>query len=111
MKTSLLKAAEAANTHLKKYKAWLAWQPLYYHSKRAYRGRVEQFLVFLSDGHGDYSGALEDAQERDFAVRDYRSYLERQLKIQPTSVNSALTAILCPALATNNERWKDCPNE
>ena len=93
METSILKAREAANAHLKKYKAWLARQPLSYHSKRAYRGRVEQFIVFLSDGHGDYSKALDTPQERDLAVRDYKSYLKRQLKMQPTSVNSALTAI------------------
>lgn len=91
--TSRLKALEAALAKLDKYKTWLSRQGLSEHSKRAYRGRVHQFLVFLNDGHGDYGKALEDPKERDFAVREYKTYLKRSLKMQPTSVNSALTAI------------------
>lgn len=93
METNLLKAAEAANAKFTKYKAWLEKQPLSEHSRRAYRSRTNHFLVFLASNHSNYRGALDDPAERDFAVRDYKSYLKRTLKMQPTSVNSALTAI------------------
>ena len=93
MKTSLSKAATPTNAHLKKYKAWLARQPLSEHTKRAYRCRITRFLNFLSDGHGVYSGALADPKERDFAVRAYKTYLKQSSKMQPTSLNSALSAI------------------
>jgi len=76
-----------------RYKTWLEKQPLAAHSKRAYRSRVNHFLVFLSQEDGDYMHALDDPKERDFAVRDYKLHLKRSLKMQPTSVNSALTAI------------------
>lgn len=84
---------KAAYAKFSKYKAWLERQPLSEHSKRAYRSRVDHFLVFLAEGNGDYRDVLEDPRERDYAVRDYKSYLKRSLKMQPTSVNSALTAI------------------
>ena len=86
----LLKAAYAK---FGKYKAWLEKQPFSAHSRRAYRSRVNHYLVFLSSANGEYSDALDDPKERDFAVRDYKLYLKRTLKMQPTSVNSALTAI------------------
>ena len=90
METDFLKASFAKFT---RYKTWLDKQPLAAHSKRAYRSRVNHFLVFLSQSNGEYMDALDDAKERDFAVRDYKLHLKRSLKMQPTSVNSALTAI------------------
>ena len=93
METDLLKAARAVNARFLKYKVWLDKQPLSEHSKRAYRSRIDHFLVFLANHNGDYRDVLDDPQERDCAVRDYKGYLKRTLKMQPTSVNSALTAI------------------
>lgn len=93
METDLLKAARAVNAHFLKYKNWLTKQPLSEHSKRAYRSRIDHFLVFLASHSSDYRDVLNDPQERDFAVRDYKAHLKRTLKMQPTSVNSALTAI------------------
>lgn len=90
MKTDLLKASYSKFT---KYKSWLNKQGLSEHSKRAYRSRVNHFLVFLAQEDADYELALDDPKERDFAVRDYKLHLKRSLKMQPTSVNSALTAI------------------
>lgn len=49
--------------------------------------------MFLANHNGDYRNVLDDPQERDYAVRDYKAYLKRTLKMQPNSVNSALTAI------------------
>lgn len=93
METDQLKAACAANARFSKYKVWLEKQLLSDHSKRAYQSRIDHFLVFLASHNSDYRNVLDDPQERDYAVRDYKAYLKRTLKMQPSSVNSALTAI------------------
>lgn len=89
-KADLLKACWA---EFQKYEAWLRRQSLSVHSKRAYRSRVNHFLVFLATGNGEYGDVLTDKACRDVAVKEYKAYMKRVIKAKPTSVNSALTAI------------------
>lgn len=90
MRTDFLKSAFG---QFAEYKTWLQRQALSEHSKRAYRSRVNHFLVFLVQSATDYSDALKDKLCRDVAVKEYKVHMKRKLKARPASVNSTLTAI------------------
>jgi hypothetical protein len=74
------------------YTALLARAPLSAQTRRTYAAKVRQFLVWLqtADTTGD---PLCDQAARDWAVRDYRSYLHTTAKRAPATVNNALAAI------------------
>jgi site-specific recombinase XerD len=74
------------------YVASLASAPLSEQSRLTYASRVRQFLVWLAGAEvdGDPLGA---ADARDWAVRDYRGYLQAVLKRSPATVNNALAAV------------------
>jgi site-specific recombinase XerD len=74
------------------YVSALAGAPLSEQSRRTYASKVRQFLVGLADAEvdGDPLGA---ADGRDWAVRDYRGYLQAVLKRSPATVNNALAAV------------------
>jgi integrase/recombinase XerC len=57
-----------------RYAAHLKRSPLTGHSPRTYLGAVRAYLAWLqaAEANGD---PLNDAAARDWAVRDYRSYL------------------------------------
>lgn len=76
-----------------KYCKWLDRQPVSAATRRVYRSQLNHFLAFIVENGDEYAGALDDAKERDFAVRDYKAYLKRSMKLTPNSVNSALTAV------------------
>lgn len=76
-----------------KYQDWLRKQPLAENSKRAYLSRINHFLVFLAGSDVYDKDVFKDARERDYILKDYKRYLRLTLKMQPTSVNAALTAI------------------
>ena len=70
------------------------------HTRRAYASRLAGFLRWLdttagSDADAGPAGAdpLSDAWGRDFAVRDYRTWLLTVAKKAPATVNAHLTAI------------------
>ena len=90
MKTALLKACLE---RFKKYDAWLSKQPLSENTRRAYRSRTNHFLVFLAQSGDEYKDVFASASERDYILKDYKRYLKLSLKMRPTSVNSAITAI------------------
>ena len=74
------------------YSAALASAPLSAQSRRTYASKVRQYLVWLAaaEAGGDPLGA---AEARDWAVRDYRGYLQSVLKRSPATINNALAAV------------------
>jgi integrase/recombinase XerC len=75
------------------YETWLSKQPLSVHTRRAYRTQVRQFCVYLDQTDREYGDPLEDEHTRNYAVRDYKSYLKTVRKRKPATVNIALAAI------------------
>lgn len=75
------------------YETWLSKQPLSVHTQRAYRTQVRQFCVYLDQADSDYGDPLKDEHARNYAVRDYKSYLKTVRKRKPATVNNALAAI------------------
>ncbi len=90
--------------------------PLDHDTVRVYRSRVAQFLRWLADADVD-GDALGAAASRDWAVRDYRTYLMTVARRKPSTVNAHLTAVddfyrrrgLGPALARREELPKAAP--
>jgi integrase/recombinase XerC len=77
---------------LEDYAAALKSAPLSDQTRRTYASKVRQFLAWLADSDtvGD---PLNTKEARDWAVRDYRAYLQAVLKRKPATVNNALAAI------------------
>jgi integrase/recombinase XerC len=80
---------------------------------RTYSSAVRVYLAWLADGEHD-GKPLEDKAARNWAVRDYRSYLATTLKRAPATINKALSALddfytflgLGPAEGSNGKRVK-----
>lgn len=75
------------------YLAWLERQPLAANSRRTYRAHVTQYCAYLAitpSGSGD---PLADPSARDYAVRDFKTYLKSVRRAKPSSVNLSLAAI------------------
>lgn len=75
------------------YETWLSKQPLSIHTRRAYHTQVRQFCIYLDQPNSEYGDPLKDEHARNYAVRDYKSYLKVVRKRKPATVNSALAAI------------------
>lgn len=75
------------------YDIWLSKQPLSVHTQRAYRTQVRQFCIYLDQAGSEYGDPLKDEHARNYAVRDYKSYLKAVRKRKPATVNIALAAI------------------
>jgi len=75
------------------YMSWLATQALAANTRRTYRTQVRQFCDYLIDYPAKYGDPLRDEHARDYAVRDYKTFLKVQHKRQPSTVNLALAAI------------------
>lgn len=73
------------------YRNYLCRLPLSVHTRRNYLLRVKRYLEWL-EGSPDAARALTDATERDFAVRDYRTWL-LQKGSSCNTVNAMLAAI------------------
>ena len=67
------------------YVAALASAPLSEETRRTYASKVRQYLVWPARAAVD-GNPLGDADRRDWAVRDYRGYLEGVLKRSPATV-------------------------
>ncbi len=74
------------------YVGALAAAPLSGQTRRTYASKVRQYLVWLAgaDLDGDPLGAPHG---RDWAVRDYRGYLQSVLKRSPATISNALAAV------------------
>ncbi|MGZ6565421.1 MAG: tyrosine-type recombinase/integrase [Solirubrobacteraceae bacterium] len=77
---------------LDRYVAELASAPLSAQTRRTYASKVRQFLAWLAGAEVD-SDPIGSAAGRDWAVRDYRGYLQAVLKRSPATVNNALAAV------------------
>jgi site-specific recombinase XerD len=75
------------------YEVWLVRQPLADNTRRAYLLQVRQYTAYLATRVSPDENPLRDPFTRDYAARDYKTYLKTQGKVKPTSVNLALAAI------------------
>ena len=75
------------------YEAWLERQPLSENTRRAYRVRAGQYLEYLAATPAEYGDPLNGLHARDYAVRDFKSYLKTVRKARPSSVNLSLAAV------------------
>lgn len=80
-------------TQFVQYEAWLGKQKLSEHTKRAYKSRLNHFLVFLATATTDYSNVLHDSRARTRAVEGYKRYLLDDLDASPNSINTTLSSI------------------
>ena len=77
---------------LAEYAAHLEHSPLAGHTPRTYLGAVRAYLGWLQQAGAD-GDPLDDAAARDWAVRDYRSYLVTVAKKATATVNKHLAAL------------------
>jgi integrase/recombinase XerC len=77
---------------LAEYAAHLERSPLTGHSPRTYLGAVRAYLTWLQAAEAD-GDPLNDATAKDWAVRDYRSYLVTVAKRATATVNKHLAAL------------------
>ncbi len=77
---------------LVKYADHLEHSPLTGHSPRTYLGAVRAYLAWLGQAEVD-GDPLNDAAAKDWAVRDYRSYLVTVAKRATATVNKHLAAL------------------
>jgi integrase/recombinase XerC len=77
---------------LVKYASHLERSPLTGHSPRTYLGAVRIYLAWLQEAPVD-GDPLNDATAKDWAVRDYRSYLVTVAKRATATVNKHLAAL------------------
>jgi site-specific recombinase XerD len=75
------------------YLTWLERQPLAANSRRTYRVRVTQYCAYLATTPSVSGDPLVDPHARDYAVRDFKTYLKIVRRAKPTSVNLSLAAI------------------
>jgi site-specific recombinase XerD len=75
------------------YEAWISRQPLARNTRRAYLMQVRQYCAYLDETPAEYGSPLHDPHARDYAVRDYKTYLKTVRKLKPSTVNIALSAI------------------
>src|SRR5664279_2698014 len=78
---------------LARYERWLGRQPLAERTRAAYTAQVRGFVSWLAASeHG--AAALSEARVRDWAVRDYKRFVQAApRRWAPSSVNQALAAL------------------
>jgi integrase len=83
------------NQILETYRSWLNSQPLSTHTRRAYSTRAAQFLNWLADqpNANSYGDPLKSPSARDFAVKDFKTFLKLEKQAKPSSVNLSLAAL------------------
>lgn len=81
------------NEALTAYVEWLPTQLLSANTQRTYRTQVCRFCEFLSGYTDRYGNPLSEPHARDYAVRDYKTFLKVEKKHKPTTVNLALAAL------------------
>lgn len=85
---------ETLEQTLTAYNAWLDRQPLAAKTRVAYRLQVHQYGEYLAQRPTTArDDPLRHPFARDYAVRDYKTYLKTERKVKPTSINLALAAI------------------
>src|SRR6266581_306475 len=84
---------ESLEQILTAYDVWLDLQPLAAKTRIAYRLQVHQYGAYLARLSPTGDDPLRTPFARDYAVRDYKTYLKTERQAKPTSVNLALAAI------------------
>ncbi len=84
---------ESLEQTLTAYDAWLEQQPLAAKTRVAYRLQVHQYGAYLVQRPPAADDPLRTPFARDYAVRDYKTYLKTERQAKPASVNLALAAI------------------
>lgn len=84
---------ESLEQTLTAYDTWLDRQPLATKTRAAYRLQVHQYGAYLTQRTPTADDPLRTPFARDYAVRDYKTYLKTERQAKPTSVNLALAAI------------------
>jgi integrase/recombinase XerC len=84
---------ETLEQTLTAYEAWLDRQPLAAKTRAAYQLQVRQYGAYLAQRSPTADDPLRTPFARDYAVRDYKTYLKTERQAKPTSVNLALSAI------------------
>jgi site-specific recombinase XerD len=84
---------ESLEQILTAYDVWLDRQPLAAKTRIAYRLQVHQYGAYLAQRSPTADDPLHTPFARDYAVRDYKTYLKTERQAKPTSVNLALAAI------------------
>src|SRR5712691_2186844 len=84
---------ETLEQTLTAYDTWLDRQPLAIKTRIAYRLQVHQYGAYLAQRPPTTDDPLHTPFARDYAIRDYKSYLKTERQAKPTSVNLALAAI------------------
>ncbi|MGH8545298.1 MAG: hypothetical protein ACREX3_17070, partial [Gammaproteobacteria bacterium] len=84
-------SAEMEQVHGRYVRA-LATAPVDDDTRRAYGSRVRQYLAWLTTATVEGDPLAEEAA-RDWAVRDYRSFLQTVAKRKPSTVNTVLAAL------------------
>lgn len=84
---------ETLEQTLTAYDAWLERQPLAAKTRIAYRFQVRQYGAYLAQRPPTVDDPLYTPFARDYAVRDYKTYLKTERQAKPTPVNLALAAI------------------
>src|SRR6266704_3837265 len=84
---------ETLEQTLTAYDTWLDRQPLAAKTRVAYRFQVHQYGAYLAQCSPTADDPLRTPFARDYAVRDYKTYLKTERKAKPASVNLALAAI------------------
>jgi site-specific recombinase XerC len=77
---------------LARYASRLQHSPLTGHTPRTYLGAIRAYLAWLQQADVD-GDPLNDAAAKDWAVRDYRSYLVTVAKRATSTVNKSLAAL------------------
>ena len=85
-------ASENTDAALRGYTAALARAPLAAATRRTYTSKVRGYLMWLATADVD-GDPLGEPQARDWAVRDYRTWLVTVAKRAPATVNNTLAAI------------------
>lgn len=84
---------ETLEQTLAAYNVWLERQPLAAKTRTAYRLQVRQYGAYLAQRSSALDDPLHTPFARDYAIRDYKTYLKTERQAKPTSVNLALAAI------------------
>lgn len=75
------------------FSRWIATQHLSANTQRTYLVQVRQYCHFLIDYTVRYGNPLQDDHARDYAVRDYKTFLKVDKQRKPSTVNLALAAL------------------
>lgn len=84
---------ETLEQTLTAYDAWLDRQPLAAKTRMAYRLQVHHYGAYLTQRSPMTNDPLYTPFARDYAIRDYKTYLKIERQAKPASVNLALAAI------------------